>query len=283
MPGTPYARLRALRRVLISDVDGTLLEGGRASRGCAAIGERLADAQAGLVLATGRDLKLTLEATDELMAAGMPRPEALICSVGSEIYLGEGNRPDASWAKHISEGWDRDGVQAALAAVAGLTLQDDGALKEFKVSYFFTEEPAALPDSEGCRDTSPGQSKVAESRAAQITADASRALLVAGLPARLIPSAGSFLDVLPQRASKGAAVSWLISLAALDPRGVIVAGDSGNDREMMLVEHAGRPIRAVIVGNHEAELADLVGRPHVYVAEKAACAGVLEGIMAHGW
>ena len=280
MPG-PYARLRALRRLLISDVDGTLLDGGKAGRGCAALGERLERVQAGLVLATGRDLALTLEAVDELESAGLPRPDALICSVGSELYLGGDNTPDESWARHIGEGWDRDAVVAALGAVEGLTPQGEDAQKAYKVSYFFEEGPHRGRESGGARSAT-GPAATASS-GQQVTAAAASALSAAGLRARLIASAGRFLDVLPERASKGAAARWLLSLAAFDPRGVIVAGDSGNDRELLLTEHSGQPLAAVIVGNHEPELADLAAHPNVYVAKGVVCAGVLEGLTAHGW
>src|SRR5690606_20505213 len=75
-------------RLLISDVDGTLLEGGKACNGCAALAAKLLDSDIGLVLATGRDLLLTRLAIHELASTGFPRPLALICSVGTEIYLG---------------------------------------------------------------------------------------------------------------------------------------------------------------------------------------------------
>ena len=214
-----YARLRALRRLLISDVDGTVLDGGKAGRACAALGELLDRVQAGLVLATGRDLVLTREAVAELVAAGLPRPEALICSVGSEIYLGEDDVQDESWARHIAEGWDRAAVVSALSAVPGLTPQGEAAQKAFKVSYFLGEERSrrASRGPTGERTAAPpvvqeaGAQSVGQTVSQAIPEAAARALAAAGLRARLIASAGSFLDVLPERASKGAAASWLIS------------------------------------------------------------------------
>lgn len=277
MPGTLYARLRARRRLLVSDVDGTLLEGAKAGRGCSALAERLHLSQAALVLATGRDLALTLEATQELMAAGLPRPEALICSVGSEIYLGEANQPDERWADHIADGWDGDAVRRALSPVVGLEPQDDEAQRRYKASYFFAANGTV---DGGERPTPP---RVSVERAGDVTAAAASALAAAGLQARLIASAGSFLDVLPAKASKGAAVNWLISMAAFDPRGVVVAGDSGNDREMLLTRLGGEPLRAVVVGNREPELDDIADQPNVYLAERFSASGVLEGLLAHGW
>ena len=264
-----YARLADSDRLLVSDVDGTLLNGPRASEGCAVLGKRLAAAGAALVLATGRDLQLTLEAVEELLAAGLPRPGALICSVGSEIYLGGTWTPDYEWAAHIAHGWDLAAVHAALADVTGLEPQPPSTQREFKASYFLPGADAA----EGLTGRS-GRTVVRQ---------AVERLTQAGLRVSVIPSADKFLDVLPARASKGAAVSWLLDRTGAATGSVIVAGDSGNDREMLSGTHDGRRLKAVVVGNHEPELADFAGSSHVYVAKATFAAGVLEGIDAHGW
>ncbi len=263
MAGPEHDAFAGFERLLISDVDGTLLADGRTDGRCGELAARLRVARAGLVLATGRDLTLTLEASALLSRAGLPRPAALICSVGSEIYLGPGLEPDRDWTRHIAVDWDREAVGTVLAAVPGLVLQDESGQGPFKVSYVFEVQ---RPDAWRL-----------------VTSNAGRALEAAGLSTRRIASAGRFLDVLPSRASKGAAALWLMERAGIDPTHVVVAGDSGNDREMLTAVHGSGPLRAVIVGDHDPELADLAGRRHVHVAEQATCAGVLEGLIAHGW
>lgn len=273
--GTGYSNLRDNRRLLVSDIDGTLLAGSRASHDSAALGQRLVRARAALVLATGRDLDLTLEAVNELVSAGLPRPAALICSVGSEIFLGQGRLPDQDWAAHIAEGWDGAAVRGALAGVTGLEPQPPVAQRRFKASYFLPHTGAATPHAA----TEPGTATTG----LPLLDRAAAALIAAGLEARLIASAGRFLDVLPARASKGAAVGWLLDRAAFDPSGVVVAGDSGNDREMLLSTYRDHRLKAVVVGNHEPELADLAGCHDIYLASAHYAAGVLEGINAYGW
>src|SRR5690606_2589224 len=123
---------------------------------------------------TGRDLPLTLAAVDELLAAGLPRPAALISSVGSEIYLGEEWLSDEEWASHIGQGWDDAAVRGALAGVAGLERQPPSSQRRFKASYF-------LPHG-GAADTSPARA------GAVMVEQVAATLAAAGLTARLIPS-----------------------------------------------------------------------------------------------
>ena len=53
----------------------------------------------------------------------------------------------------------------------------------------------------------------------------------------------------------------------------LVAGDSGNDLEMLVGD-----TMAVVVGNHKPELEELRGRDRVYFASAPFAGGILEGI-----
>lgn len=261
--GDPGGDLREGGRALVSDVDGTLLDAGEPSDGAAELGARLRQAGAELVLSSGRGLELSLEAAAALRSAGLPRPAALVCGVGSEVYLAEagGYVLDGAWAGRLAAtGFDAGAVRAALSGVAGLELQPEAAQGEFKVSFF-------VPPHAG-GPTAP---------------DAASATLAArGLGARLVYSAGQFLDVLPEPASKGGALLHLVERFGLPPAAVVVAGDSGNDRELLLTG-AERGMVAVLVANHEPELEDMRSHPGVYLASRPHCAGVLEGLERAGW
>jgi sucrose-phosphate synthase len=52
-----------------------------------------------------------------------------------------------------------------------------------------------------------------------------------------------------------------------------VAGDSGNDSEMLIGDTL-----AVVVGNHSSELEHLRGLEQVYFAQKDYAGGILEGL-----
>jgi len=81
------------------------------------------------------------------------------------------------------------------------------------------------------------------------------------------------LDVTPIRASPGLAIRFLSFKWNLAPDRILVAGDSGNDADMLSGETLG-----VVVANHTPELEEIRGRPRVHFAERKHGWGVLEGI-----
>ncbi len=97
-----------------------------------------------------------------------------------------------------------------------------------------------------------------------------------GIPARVVFSHGQLLDVLPASAGKSAAVSHVAATLNLSMDRVIVAGDSGNDTDM-LTDCA----NAIVVGNCEPELRILGERGVAYQAQGNHAAGVLEGLRVY--
>jgi len=59
----------------------------------------------------------------------------------------------------------------------------------------------------------------------------------------------------------------------LDPQKILVAGDTGNDEEMLRGNTLG-----LIVGNYSEELSKLRGRSDIFFALGAHAWGILEGI-----
>jgi len=59
----------------------------------------------------------------------------------------------------------------------------------------------------------------------------------------------------------------------LEPARLLVAGDSGNDADMLSGDALG-----VVVANHTVELEELRGHPRIYFADGAHAWGVIEGI-----
>lgn len=79
--------------------------------------------------------------------------------------------------------------------------------------------------------------------------------------------------MLPVRASKGLAVRYLAYKWGLPLQSFLIAGDSGNDEEMLVGDTLG-----VVVGNHSPELESLRDREQIYFAKNTYALGILEGM-----
>lgn len=238
------------RHMLISDIDNTLLGDEAGLRELVAWLRAHADSVA-FGVATGRHLPSTLKI---LRKWGVPIPGVLITSVGSEINYWPSMKPDAGWINHIRHQWRRDALQEAMRSVPGLKPQAAENQREFKLSYLV--EPGQMPPLR------------------QIY----RHLRERNLHAKLIYSHEAFLDVLPVRASKGQAIRYLAYKWGLPLRNFLVAGDSGNDEEMLVGDTLG-----VVVGNHSPELAELHGLEQIYFARGCHAYGILEGLRHYGF
>ena len=239
-----------VHRMLVSDIDNTLI-GDRS--GLIALLRMLRERPRdfGFGVATGRHLPSALDA---LRQARVPVPDVLITAVGSEIHYGPEMRPDSGGQRHIQHLWRRDALAALFETVPGLTLQSPAQQSEFKLSFNVDRE--AFPSL-----------RELEAR-----------LLGARLHANLIYSHDAYLDVLPVRASKGQAIRYLAYKWGLPLRAFLVAGDSGNDLEMLVGD-----TQAVVVSNHSAELEKLRGLEQVYFAESPCASGILEGMVHYGF
>ena len=239
--------LPLISHMLISDIDNTLLGDRAALRRFLAI-LRATPPNLGFGVATGRTLESALKILKEW---GVPLPDVLITAVGSEINYGPELRPDIGWQNFIKHLWRRDAIESALDRVPGLTLQAEENQREFKLSY--NVDPEKMPP-------------IAKIRAL---------LREQKLSAHLVYSRQAYLDILPLRCSKGGAIRYLAYKWGLPLRSFLVAGDSGNDREMLIGDTLG-----VIVANHSPELASLRGNEQIYFARAGYADGIAEG-MAH--
>ena len=198
-------------------------------------------------VATGRDVQ---SAIDILKENNVPLPEVIISSVGSEIYYNHNNKLIYSkgWDAYISYLWKREKIIKLLSKFDFLTLQEDDKQGKFKISYY-------MEDNEGNIE------KIKE------------ALIENKLKANTIFSQGRFLDILPYRASKGKAIRYLAFKWNISFENILVAGDSGNDQEMLKVA-----LRGVVVANYSPEMESLKENKRIYFAKKTFAGGIIEGI-----
>jgi sucrose-phosphate synthase len=243
MTQTQTSRLLTADRLLISDIDHTLL-GNRM-----ALKELITYLQSSEIVfgvATGRSIQSAKQILEEWE---VPAPDLWITSVGSEIHYGEMLQIDTDWREHINYRWQPDLVRVAIAALSGIELQSPDGQRPHKVSYLV--DPTKAPS-------------ISEIKAH---------LKQHQLQVQVIYSHQEFLDILPIRASKGDAVSYCASKWKFPMAQILVAGDSGNDEQMLLGN-----AKAVVVGNYSPELEKLRGQTGVYFANGLYAEGILEAI-----
>lgn len=240
--------LQAQDRMLISDIDGTLVGDHPDTEALTALSDALDAANMGFGVASGRRLDLVEDAIREF---GLPDPHVIICDVGTEIRYGPSRLPDRGYRRHLDHGWNAAAVRDVLTGL-GLEPQPDEAQTPRKVSFFLSDE-GRLDAIEAALDD-------------------------ARLRRRVIWSHGRFLDVLPHRAGKGSAIRYLATKWGLDPKRIAVAGDSGNDREMLTARFPG-----IVVGNYSPELEDLKGKRGIRFVSEPHAWGVLQGLRELGF
>jgi HAD superfamily hydrolase (TIGR01484 family) len=306
LAGGALGRPAAPPLLLVSDLDGTLVsseDDGDAGTAAFAAWWAAAAVPAGsrLVYNTGRALDLF----EELAAAKaglLPRPDALIASVGTKVYWNRAKREgsngngsassnnaahrdglaceweeDAAYGAALAAGWDleaaREAAYAALAAAGrdAVHFRAASEMNEYKI-------------------TLGAKSEVLES----VLECIGTALTKAGVAHRLIVSgtgAWRYVDLVPAGAGKLAALEHVRGALGFTPAATVAAGDSGNDLDMLRTEGVGHA--AIVVGNaqpdllawarDEAAAAAAGARAGPVLARAAAAAGVLEGLAELGF
>ena len=242
-------RLTRVQHLMITDIDNTLVGDDESMHELFwLLRERTQDLAWGV--ATGRSLELTLDAMTE---HNFPMPDILICSVGTEIYYGPDLRHDRSWQQHISYQWKAEAIKEVLSSFEFLVFQEAEGQRSHKISYYLEEKEDRL---------SAVQAELKQHR----------------LRCQTIYSHGQFLDILPLRASKGKAIDYIRYKFGFSPRQVMVAGDSGNDEDM--IDSAAR---GLVVGNHSEELEKLRRKRNIYFSPETYAAGIIDGLNHYGF
>lgn len=209
-----------------------------------------------VVYSTGRSRTLyNLLRTEKTLI----EPDALVLSVGTEIYLDNTETLNSTWIEKLSHRWDRDKVVAIGEKFDDLSPQPQSEQGLFKISYFLSPEAAVqvVPCLEG-------------------------ELKDQGIDAQVIYSGGEDLDILPRTGNKGAAMLFLQQNFGLTKEQTVVCGDSGNDLAFFQTGAA----KGVIVGNARSELLDWhYANPSSdrYLAQAQCAGGILEGLRYFGF
>ena len=249
-PAAIGRRLAKLDRFFITDIDNTLI-GDHNEKLPGLIDFLKSNREAiGFGIATGRTVDSAMAVLAEY---GIPEPDVVISSVGAEIYYGVDLHMDRGWNAHLSHDWNRDRIKELLDGFEFLEYQEEDTQRQHKVSYNMDPEKDRLTrihdllERNRCRYT-------------------------------LVYSHEQFLDILPHRASKGKAIRFISYKWNIPLANIMVAGDSGNDAEMLRGDMAG-----VVVGNYSRELEPLRRIRKVYFADAPCAGGILEGMNHYRW
>ncbi|RYY65417.1 MAG: HAD-IIB family hydrolase, partial [Chitinophagaceae bacterium] len=249
---TAYGKKLAAAKVyVISDLDGTLIEGADVT-GLAEFSEWLAAHRETVAfgIASGRNRIITQQAIEKY---NLPQPDFVICSAGAEIYYTNQYIADKGWDSHIDYQWKREELQEQLTKFPGIRLQETDAQWPFKISYYVNDH---FSDDD--------------------LANLYKFLDDHKLRAKVLLTDNKFLDFLPFRASKGNAVRYLSYKWHHPLNRIITAGNGGNDKDML-----NGKTRSVVVSNYSPELEELRKNKNIYFSGFPVATGVLDGIKFH--
>lgn len=198
-------------------------------------------------IATGR----RLDAAITLMKQhGIPMPNVLITSLGTQIHYSPGLTADDYWGHHIDHLWHPRTIQRLLGDLPGLKRQPKSEQSHFKLSYYY--DPAKAPSVDEINALLRSQEQTVN----------------------VIHSFGQYLDIVPVRASKGQAIRYFAQRWEIPLERILTVGGSGADEDMML----GNTLAVLVANRHHEELSKLVNQERIYFACQPYALGILEAI-----
>jgi len=235
--------------LLAADIDGTILgdeQGAEQFRTFRK--EHFASFR--LAYVTGRYCRSVLQLVDE---GRLPQPDYICGNVGTDLIdLGDPqNTLGREYAAQVIHPWDLETIYT-LGEGNGICRQDfEDGQPPFQAGFFWDGKPATL------------------------SAFTQRLVV---LNHHIIASYGEYIDVLPGPLGKGKAVEFLQQKLGIDSERVVVAGDTGNDREMF--ETA---FRGILPANALEELQTAACQLHHFQSLLPAGGGVLDGLCHFGF
>ena len=236
--------------LLAADIDGTMLGDEEGQIALKTLTQAFRKSFR-LAYVTGRYEGSVLRVVEE---GFLPRPDFICSNVGTDLLALDdpGNSIGQKYAAQVGPDWDLKTIYS-LGEGKGVRRQDfSKGQPPFQAGFWW----------DGSQQT--------------LQAFYTR---LAGLDHfHILASYGEYIDVLPGPLGKGKAVEFLQKELSLDPQQVVVAGDSGNDREMFETEFKG-----IVPANALDELKAVAFQPRHYQSHLPAGQGVLDGLCHFGF
>ncbi|MCD2137315.1 HAD-IIB family hydrolase [Salinicoccus halitifaciens] len=231
--------MKKIRHLLATDLDGTFVGDRTGLKNLLSHYETLKELTS-LAYITGRHRD---SAAKLIYEESLPIPDLLITDVGTAIYAGSDFSEDEEWKRKMTAEWYPDEILKAASNIPGLTCQN---LPDKKRVSFYSDGPRPA-------------------KALEVK------LLKRQIPHTFIFSSNRDVDILPRGGGKGEALKFSINKYVEKDASILVAGDSGNDLDMLT---AGYP--AVIVSNARKELAEVKENDKLFRASYPHAHGILE-------
>ncbi len=242
---TAQVQHRRAEKALVTDLDLSLIGDEAALQALLAMLHQHRHSTS-FIIATGRRLDQALKL---MKKHGIPEPDILITSSGTEVCYAPKLTTDVVWSRHIDHHWAPHKVREVLDQLPGLKRQPKEEQSRFKISYYFDPQ------------------KLEIERIKQL-------LHREELSVHVQVAFGQYLDILPQRASKGMAMRYVADRWQIPLEQIFVAGGSGADEDMM----RGNTLAAVVANRHHEELSQLSAASDIYFAKSAYAAGIIEAL-----
>jgi sucrose-6-phosphatase len=242
--------------LFITDLDHTLVGDSVALEALNTTLENLRQSQGTkIVYATGRSISSyqELAAAEQLLI-----PDALVTSVGTEIYL-DNEQICEEWQSKLAMGWQRPEIVQIAKRFADLAAQPQSEQRPYKISYYLSEEAAI-----------------------EVIPRLRQELKREGIVAEIIYSGHKDLDIIPKGSNKGASVQFLRQFWAIPAHQTVVCGDSGNDISLFSYDAE----YGILVGNSHTELKlwyEINATERHYLAHNHCAQGITEGLDYFGF
>jgi sucrose-phosphate synthase len=246
IPAQQAGRLSLRDRAIFSDLDQSLIGHAEGLKQFTeVIRQNRKRVTFGIV--TGRRLDSALTV---MRKNGIPVPDVLITSLGTQIYYGRQLISDDFWADHINHLWQPVTIRKALQEISGLVPQPKSEQSRYKIAFHY--DPTIAP---------PVEEIIALLRTKELTVN-------------VVYSFGQYLDILPARASKGQSLRYFAQRWDIPLEHILVAGGSGADEDMM----RGNTLAVVVANRHHEELSQLEDQERIYFADQNHALGILEAV-----